>query len=258
LAIGAINGIMFLHSKNIIHRDIKTANFLTDEHFYVKVIDFGVSRVSTDNVLMTVIGTPVWMAPEVLKHEKYSEKADIYSIGLLIWSLFVGKIPNIGIDQLQFVVEITIENFREPIPDNIDPKIIKIIESAWDKDPELRPTLPDIIDRLCSIKHPITKRYYAKMHQYIEDDTMQKILEKLSIRDLVSISLVSKRFEGLTKEYLNRIRKLDNSDSSKEEKTKKKSKKNSSELRTSSTIEDIVIKKKKKKINRYSTVKNNK
>jgi len=164
---------------------------------------------------MTVIGTPVWMAPEVLKAEKYSEKADIYSIGLLIWSLFVGKIPFIEIDQLQFVAEITNEQYREPIPDDINPKIKKLIEVAWDNDPEKRPSLPDIIERLCSLKHPITKRYYARMHEELQDSLMQKILDKLSIRDLVTMSLVSKRFDTLTREYLTKIKKLDSNDKEK-------------------------------------------
>jgi serine/threonine protein kinase len=66
LSIDACEAVAFLHHNNIIHRDLKPANFLVSEHLEAKLIDFGVSRVmQADNLKMTKIGTPIWMAPEV-------------------------------------------------------------------------------------------------------------------------------------------------------------------------------------------------
>lgn len=110
------NGIAFLHSKNIVHRDIKLGNFLVDNHYNCFVIDFGVSRVTAVNPSskMTVIGThtvsyitssslfvctvfliqsyatlgtPSYMAPEVLDAQPYGVKADTYSFALVLWSI---------------------------------------------------------------------------------------------------------------------------------------------------------------------------
>lgn len=89
MAMQCANGLQHLHNKNIIHRDIKTGNFLVDSHFHCYVIDFGVSRVTAvdPRSKMTIIGTPVWMAPEVLDNQPYYEKADVFSFACVIWAM---------------------------------------------------------------------------------------------------------------------------------------------------------------------------
>jgi len=75
---------------------VKTQNFLVDDQFHVKVIDFGVSRIIDSSKQMTLIGTPVWMAPEVISRSKYTEKADVYSYGLVLWAMVSATILNYG------------------------------------------------------------------------------------------------------------------------------------------------------------------
>jgi sterile alpha motif and leucine zipper-containing kinase AZK len=72
-----------------IHRDLKTGNLLVDKNWNVKVSDFGLSHIKSHNEgwkgSYGSIGTPLWMAPEVLLNKEYNESADLYSFGIVLW-----------------------------------------------------------------------------------------------------------------------------------------------------------------------------
>jgi serine/threonine protein kinase len=89
-------GINYLHSLDptIIHRDIKPSNLLVDETCNVKVADFGFARIKEENATMTRCGTPAWTAPEVIRGEKFSEKADLYSFGIVMWEVTTPPHPH--------------------------------------------------------------------------------------------------------------------------------------------------------------------
>ena len=90
-------GMAYLHEKNVLHCDLKSSNLLIDENWNVKLCDFGLSRINTTKNKMKNenirVGTPHWMAPEILKGGKYECPSDIYSFGILLWEMMTGKIP---------------------------------------------------------------------------------------------------------------------------------------------------------------------
>eukprot|EP00828_Plagiopyla_frontata_P032332 TRINITY_DN42159_c0_g1_i1.p5 TRINITY_DN42159_c0_g1~~TRINITY_DN42159_c0_g1_i1.p5 ORF type:complete len:120 (-),score=11.99 TRINITY_DN42159_c0_g1_i1:354-713(-) len=95
-----MSAVSYCHSKNIIHRDLKPNNILfldKEEHSQIKLIDFGTSKlVKTNEKLFEFIGTPYFIAPEILKQKKgqgYSSKCDIWSCGVMLYILLSGYPP---------------------------------------------------------------------------------------------------------------------------------------------------------------------
>lgn len=80
---------MCIHRMKIVHRDLKSANCLVNKHWTVKICDFGLSRIMTESPMRdsSSAGTPEWMAPELIRNEPFTEKCDIFSLGVLMWEL---------------------------------------------------------------------------------------------------------------------------------------------------------------------------
>ena len=85
----------FLHSRDILHRDIKLDNILLDKHLNPKIIDFGISSImEADSKIYDTAGTPVYLAPEVIKAEgEVGRKSDVWALGVLLYLLSYGIVP---------------------------------------------------------------------------------------------------------------------------------------------------------------------
>lgn len=94
-----LSGLQFLHTRHVVHRDIKGENILIDGHGVAKLADFGCSKGLADianksqNGCGTLVGSPYWMAPEVIKNEAYGTKADIWSVGCTVVEMLNGGLP---------------------------------------------------------------------------------------------------------------------------------------------------------------------
>ena len=89
-----VDGLQYLINNNIIHRDLKPQNILVTNDFNIRITDFGFARkFEKDTLLNTLCGSPMYMAPEIINKQDYSIKSDLWSVGIIIYQMFYGKVP---------------------------------------------------------------------------------------------------------------------------------------------------------------------
>ncbi|KAG5176290.1 hypothetical protein JKP88DRAFT_335952 [Tribonema minus] len=149
-----LQALVYLHSERKIHRDIKAANVLIARDGSVRVADFGVSvqlTVSVDK-RRTFVGSPYWMAPEVIAHTDYNERADIWSLGITAIELATGLPPLSEMHPMKAVLFIP-KNAPPRLPDDAayGKKFQSFVERCLVKDPDERPSAAELL------KHPFIK-----------------------------------------------------------------------------------------------------
>jgi serine/threonine protein kinase len=119
-------GMMCIQRMNIVHRDLKSANCLVDKHWAVKVCDFGLSRCAADAAQpgQTAVGTPEWMAPELLRSEPATYKCDVFSFGVIVWEMSTLRRPWEGLKPHQVVAAVAQQRMRLPPPPGVLGKLV--------------------------------------------------------------------------------------------------------------------------------------
>ncbi|MBN3305525.1 NEK11 kinase, partial [Amia calva] len=152
-------GVHYMHERRILHRDLKTKNIFLKNNI-VKIGDFGVSclLMGSCDLATTFTGTPYYMSPEVLSHQGYDSKSDIWSLGCILYEMCCLDHAFNGNNFLSVVMKI-VEGKTPVLPDRYSKELNSVMESMLNKNPSLRLSAADILkmkfieEHLQNIKH---------------------------------------------------------------------------------------------------------
>ncbi|KAK1390262.1 MAP3K epsilon protein kinase 1 [Heracleum sosnowskyi] len=172
-----LEGLVYLHEQGVIHRDIKGANILTTKEGLVKLADFGVATKLTEANINThsVVGTPYWMAPEVIEMSGVCVASDIWSVGCTVIELLTCSPPYYDLQPMPALFRI-VQDEQPPIPDSLSPGITDFLRQCFKKDHRQRP------DAKTLLSHPWIQNSRRVLHSSLRHSgTLRKNEEECSV-----------------------------------------------------------------------------
>ncbi|XP_042389024.1 serine/threonine-protein kinase TIO-like isoform X1 [Zingiber officinale] len=146
-----VKALHYLHTNRIIHRDMKPQNILIGAGSTIKLCDFGFARAMSANtvVLRSIKGTPLYMAPELVREQPYNHTADLWSLGVILYELFVGQPPFYTNSVYALIRHIV----KDPVkyPENMSSNFKSLLKGLLNKVPQNRLTWPALLE------HPFVK-----------------------------------------------------------------------------------------------------
>ncbi|NWU83589.1 NEK11 kinase, partial [Onychorhynchus coronatus] len=209
-------GVNYMHERRILHRDLKAKNIFLKDNL-LKIGDFGVSclLMGSCDLATTFTGTPYYMSPEVLKHQGYNTKSDIWSLGCILYEMCCMNHAFTGQNFLSVVIKI-VEGDTPSLPDRYPSKLNALLCSMLNKNPSLRPAAAEILktpyidEQLKKIQYKFTNMIVKEKALNWQKETVifDAVQRKVHLQTLQELSEVQK----MTPRERMRLRKLNAAD----------------------------------------------
>ncbi|RQM22626.1 hypothetical protein B5M09_003350 [Aphanomyces astaci] len=209
-----VSAVMYMHSMQLVHRDIKLENILLDRYGNTKLVDFGFSAVqSTSKPFSTFCGTPCYMAPEIIHRKTYwGQPVDVWSLGVLLFAMLCGYFPFRARNYNDLYRKIVKGGFD--IPGFVTPDAQALLRGMLEGDPTKRLQLHDVRS------HIWTRQFHTARHQHLPlyrqlsldllADAVKSVLQRQLLdhmevlglpRSMVVTALTGKLYNGLSTLY---------------------------------------------------------
>lgn len=174
-----VRALYYLHHNRIIHRDMKPQNILIGANGIVKLCDFGFARAMSCNtmVLTSIKGTPLYMAPELVQEQPYNHTVDLWSLGVILYELYVGQPPFYTNSIYSLIHHIV----KDPVkfPTNISTEFKSFLKGLLNKKPSDRLGWPELLD-----------------HPFVRETQEEKMKREKALADAVEIADSSRAWRG--------------------------------------------------------------
>lgn len=182
-----IDALKFLHEKNIIHRDIKPKNILlTNNYKEIKLCDFGFAK-QPDGLkkVLTVCGSPLYMAPEIYKKQGYNNSVDIWSLGIILYELIFGIHPLASLYDVKNITDfLTNNDINIPNTDRVSFNCLDLLRNMLNKDENNRITIDELFIHPWYLEEcNLSEHDKNELFKILEEDDLDLLYDDIKLQN---------------------------------------------------------------------------